>query len=181
MKVNTRKLATMSMLAAISIVLVGIIHFPLFPAAPFLEYDPADIPIFIGTFLYGPLAGLALTVVVSTIQALTVSANSGFVGALMHIFATGSFALVAGNIYRLSKNRTGAAIAILLGVLTMTASMVAWNLVFTPIFLGWPLDRVKPMILPVIVPFNLIKSGANGIITFFLYKSVSHILKEKAS
>ena len=56
---NTRKLTTLAMLAALAIVLVALIHFPLVPAAPFLEYDPADIPIFIGTFLFGPAAGLA--------------------------------------------------------------------------------------------------------------------------
>ena len=58
-----RKLVTMAMLAALSIVLVYVVHFPIFPAAPFLEYDPADIPILIGTFAYGPVAGIILTVV----------------------------------------------------------------------------------------------------------------------
>ena len=46
---NTVKLAKMGMLVAISIVLVYFIHFPLIPAVPFLEYDPADIPIMMGT------------------------------------------------------------------------------------------------------------------------------------
>ena len=65
MNEKVRKLVTMAMLAALSIVLVYVIHFPIFPAASFLEYDPADIPILIGTFAYGPLAGVLLTVVVS--------------------------------------------------------------------------------------------------------------------
>ena len=56
MKISTRQIATMAMLAAISIVLVSIVHFPLFPAAPFLEYDPADVPILIGTFAFGPVS-----------------------------------------------------------------------------------------------------------------------------
>ncbi len=34
----------MAMLVAVSVVLVYLVHFPIFPAAPFLEYDPADIP-----------------------------------------------------------------------------------------------------------------------------------------
>ena len=50
MNEKVRKLVTMAMLAALSIVLVYVIHFPIFPAASFLEYDPADIPILIGTF-----------------------------------------------------------------------------------------------------------------------------------
>ena len=63
-RISTRQLVSMAMLGAISIVLVAVIHFPLIPAAAFLEYDPADIPILICAFAYGPLAGLLLTVVV---------------------------------------------------------------------------------------------------------------------
>ncbi len=94
-KVSTRQLVSMAMLGAISIVLVSVVHFPLIPAAAFLEYDPADIPILIGTFAYGPLAGLLMTIVVSIIQGVTVSAQSGPIGVVMHIFATGFCALVA--------------------------------------------------------------------------------------
>ena len=46
-RISTRQLVSMAMLGAISIVLVAVIHFPLIPAAAFLEYDPADIPILI--------------------------------------------------------------------------------------------------------------------------------------
>ena len=60
-RISTRQLVSMAMLGAISIVLVAVIHFPLIPAAAFLEYDPADIPILICAFAYGPLAGLLLT------------------------------------------------------------------------------------------------------------------------
>ena len=66
---KTRKLTTLAMLAALAIILVAFIHFPLIPAAPFLEYDPADIPILIGSFVYGPWVGLGLTAVVSILQA----------------------------------------------------------------------------------------------------------------
>ena len=64
---STVKLAKMGMLVAISIVLVAIIHFPIFPAVAFLEYDPADIPILIGTFAFGPVAGLLLTIVTAVV------------------------------------------------------------------------------------------------------------------
>ena len=53
-RISTRQLVSMAMLGAISIVLVAVIHFPLIPAAAFLEYDPADIPILICAFAYGP-------------------------------------------------------------------------------------------------------------------------------
>ena len=79
------RLAKMAMLVAISIVLVMIIHFPIFPAVSFLEYDPADIPILIGTFAFGPVAGILLTVITSLIQGFTVSMASGAYGIIMHI------------------------------------------------------------------------------------------------
>ena len=72
----------------------------MFPAAAFLEYDPADIPILIGTFAYGPIAGFILTIVVSLIQGSTVSAGSGVIGIVMHIVATGSCTLICGTIYQ---------------------------------------------------------------------------------
>ena len=75
---SVRKLVVMAMLTALSIVLVYLIRFPIFASAPFLEYDMADVPILIGTFLFGPLSGLALTAVTCVIQGLTVSAGSGW-------------------------------------------------------------------------------------------------------
>ena len=99
-KRNTLRLATMGMLAALAVLLVAFVHFPLIPAAPFLEYDPADVPILIGTFLYGPWAGLGLAGVVCIVQGLTVSAASGPIGILMHFLGTGACVLAAGLIYR---------------------------------------------------------------------------------
>ena len=173
-----KKLTIMAMLVALSIVLVYLIHFPIFPAASFLEYDPADVPILIGTFAFGPIAGFLLTVVVSIIQGMTVSAASGGpIGIIMHIFATGSCVLVAGNIYRRNKTRKTAAVALTVGALLMTGAMVIMNLIFTPLILGQSMETVIRMLLPAIIPFNLIKAGVNCIITFALYKSISHLIK----
>ena len=61
---KTTKLVKMAMMAAISCVLVLLVRIP-FPPAPFLTYDPADVPIFISTFAFGPGAGLLITIVVS--------------------------------------------------------------------------------------------------------------------
>ena len=175
---TTRKLTTIAMLAAVSIVLVALIRIP-FPPAPFLEYDPADIPIFICTFLYGPVAGLGLTLVVSVIQGTTVSAGSGIIGIVMHFLATGAFAV--GYLYRLRHNRVGAVVALGAGVAAMTVVMVFCNLIFTPIFMGTPIEAVIPMLLPVIIPFNLLKAGVNGIVTYFVYKPIARLVKHEHS
>lgn len=172
---TTIKLVKMGMLVAISITLVYMIHFPIFPAAAFLEYDPADIPILMGTFVFGPAAGVILTVVTSVIQGVTVSAGSGLYGILMHIIATTALVTVAGTIYRKHKTRLTAVIGILCGMAAMAAVMVPANLIITPLFMGVPRSMVWEL-MPFIIGFNVIKGGINGLVTFILYKRISPFL-----
>ena len=173
---KTGTLAKLGILAAISVVLVAIVHFPLIPAAAFLEYDPADVPILLGTFALGPVAGLLLTLVASVIQGVTVSAASGWYGILMHVIATGTYVIVAGNIYNAHKTKKQAVLALVCGTLAMAAVMVPANLFITPIFMGAPRSAVAAMIPTAILPFNLLKAGINSVITFLLYKRVSPLL-----
>jgi riboflavin transporter FmnP len=164
----------MGMLAAISLVLVLIIRIP-YPPAPFLVYDPADIPIFIGAFAFGPMAGLALTAVVSFIQAFVLGGD-GIIGFFMHFVATGAFVLAAGYIYKINKTRKNAVIGLFCGTIIMTVSMILWNLLITPIFLGVPREAVIGMLATVILPFNLLKAGINSVVTFITYKSIARFL-----
>ncbi len=172
---KTVRLAKMGMLVAISVVLAYFVHFPIIPGLSFLEYDPADISIFIGTFAFGPLGGIALTVVTALIQGVTVSAGSGAYGIIMHIIATGTFVLVAGNIYRTHKTKKGAMISLAAGIVSWVVIMFFANLVITPLFMGVTRDVVMGM-MPLILLFNLIKSGINSVITFLLYKRISGFL-----
>ncbi|HPX70427.1 MAG TPA: ECF transporter S component [Bacillota bacterium] len=171
---KTKDLAKLGILGAISIVLIALVRVPIIPAVPFLIYDPADVPIMIATFAMGPLAGFGLTVAVSVIQG-TLMSTDGFYGILMHIIATGTFVLVAGNIYKRHKTKKGAIISLLCGVIAWVAVMALANLIITPMFLGMPVSVVVKM-LGWIVLFNLIKSLLNSAITFLVYKRVSGIL-----
>ena len=173
------RLAKLGLLAALSIVLVFFIHFPIFPTAKFLEYDPADIPIMIATFAFGPWYGLMTTIVVAVVQGLTVSASGGIYGIIMHIVATGAYALSSSLFYRKHKTKKMAAVAIGIGTLTMVVCMFFANLVITPYFLMGAVNSgtvsAVLSLMPFILLFNLIKAGANGAITFFIYKRVKHL------
>jgi len=172
---KTRRLTAMAVMAALSVALVAMIHFPVFPAVAFLEYDPADIAILICGFAFGPLAGICVTAVAALIQGLTVSVTSGVYGIIMHLIATGTYVTVASLIYQKHKTKKSAALSLLFGTLAMAAIMVPSNLLITPYFMGAPVAAIVAL-LPYIVLFNLIKAGANGIITFFVYKSISKLL-----
>lgn len=176
---KTVRLAKMGMLVAISIVLVYFVHFPIFPAVAFLEYDPADISILIGTFAFGPLAGILLTVVTSVIQGVTVSAASGLYGIIMHVISTSVLVLASGLIYKYNKTRKGAVIALLCGVAAMTLVMIGANMIITPLFMGVPRNIVWSL-MPFIAGFNAIKAGINSVVTFLLYKRISGFLHRTA-
>lgn len=173
----TRKVVKMGMMVAISVALVYFIHFPIFPAVAFLEYDPADISILIGTFAFGPAVGLLLTIVTSIIQGITVSAASGLYGILMHVIATGTLVLVAGSIYQKNKTKKRAVVGLFFGMLAMGIVMTGANLVITPLFMGVP-RAVVWNLMPFIVGFNLIKAGINGAVTFCVYKRIAAFLRK---
>ncbi|MDF2838964.1 MAG: transporter component [Evtepia sp.] len=176
MNARTKKLTVMAMLVAISVVLLYLPR-PMFPGAHFLEYDPADIPILIGAFAYGPVAGVVLTVIASLIQGFTVSAPSGLYGIIMHIIATATLVLVASGIYRIKHTRVGAVIGLVCGTLAMSGIMLVANHFITPFFMGAPVEVVDAMLLPAILPFNLIKAGVNSVVAFLVYQRVSrHII-----
>lgn len=191
MKANTKnnvlRLVQAAMLTAISVLLAAFVHISFFPAAPFLEYDMADVPILLGTFLLGPAWGCGILFVTSLIQALTVSAASGPIGFLMHFIASGALVLTAGLFYKKKHTVKSMIIGLVLGSLAMTALMIPLNLIFTVIFLGTPRQAVIKMLIPTIIPFNLIKSFLNslisGLLYFPLYKALSssHLLDERPS
>ena len=170
--------AIMAMLTAVSIVLVYIIHFPLIPAAPFLEYDAADVPVLIGAMMLGPVSGIVTLLAVCFIQAITVSASSGWIGFMMHFIASSVLVLISSIIYKRKKTTVSLIIGLVVGSLAMTAVMIPLNLVFTGIFMGAGTQTVVGMLIPAIIPFNLLKAGINSAITFAVFTPIAQILKK---
>lgn len=174
-KSRTVKLAKMALMVAISVI-CSFIHFPILPAAPFLEFEVSDIPILIAGFAFGPLPGLVIGVVSILLHDLMMGPSSGPYGMIMHIIAVGVFVLVSGFIYQKFKTKKWGLFALIIGGLCMAAVMIPANLLITPLFMGVPTDAVVAMILPIIVPFNLLKMAINTVVVFLLYKRLSPFL-----
>lgn len=175
---QARKIALMGVLAAISIICVLCIRIP-FPPAPYLVYDMADVPILIGSFILGPLAGLEVLVVVSAIQAFFLGGNN-IIGFIMHVCASGVLIMVASFIYaKLGRSLKSMVFGLVLGSIAMALVMIPMNLIFTVRFFGVPRDAVVKALIPVTIPFNLLKAGANSILSFALYKSIYYVIGRK--
>ena len=175
---NTLKTAIMAMLTALSIVSLYVIRMPLIPAAPFLEYDAADIPVLIGSMLLGPVHGMIILLAVCLIQAITVSASSGWIGFVMHFAASGVLVLISSNIYKRKKTSKSLVAGLSAGSLAMVLAMIPLNLVFTGIFLGEGTQAVAQMLIPAILPFNILKAVINSVATFAIYTPISKVLKK---
>lgn len=177
MKIDTKRLATLAMLSAVAYLVVAFGRIPLAAIGPLhLKFDPKDIVIVISGFIFGPLSSFLMSVVVSFVEMITVS-EDGIIGLVMNVFATCAFACTASAIYRYKRTQGGAIAGLIIGSLTMTGVMMVWNYILTPIYMGWPREAVVSILVPVILPFNLIKSGLNAAFTVLLYKPLVTILR----
>ncbi|MCL2360750.1 MAG: ECF transporter S component [Defluviitaleaceae bacterium] len=176
MQKNLREIVISAMLAALAFVSMLLIRFPMF--APFLSYDPKDVIIIIGGFLFGPLAAIYTIVVVALVEMITIS-ETGFWGLLMNIISSTAFVIPAVLIYRWKRNLAGAVIGLIVGVIAVTGVMLLWNYLIVPLYVPHVVRAdVVPMLASVFLPFNLVKSALNAAIVMLLYKPVSVALQQ---
>ena len=174
---RTQKITMIAMLSALAFVIMAIGRIP-FMSIPglTLKYDPKDIVIITGGFLYGPVAAACISVLVSFIEMITVSDNGPW-GMLMNIVSSCSFAVTAAVIYKYKRTLAGAVIGLVSGVLLTAFMMVLWNYLVTPLYLGIPRAVVSPLLMSFFLPFNLIKGGINAAATMIIYKPVAKVLR----
>ncbi|MDD2283650.1 MAG: ECF transporter S component [Eubacteriales bacterium] len=177
MNTNTKKIVTLAMLSAIAYVVMAVGRIPIIPTVEFLKYDPKDIIITIGGFVFGPLSAFLMSVVVSLVEMVTVS-ESGIIGLIMNVISTCAFACTAAFIYKHKRTLSGAVIGLIAGGLAMTGIMLLWNYIITPIYMGVPRETVANMLMPIFLPFNLLKSGLNAALTMLLYKPLITVFRK---
>ncbi len=170
-----RRLATMAVLTAASIVLFLVFRTPIFPAVPFLVYEAADVGLLVSGFALGPGAGLVCTAVVCLLQA-PLHPEGGWFGAVMHFISSGALVGASSIIYRRFKSRSGAYWALLAGAAAMVGAMIPANLILTPRFYHIPTSAVVSL-LGWIIAFNAVKAGINAAITAAIYKPLSRLIK----
>ncbi len=174
MNTRTRKITIIAMLSAIAYVVMVVGRIPI---VMFLKYDPKDVIITIGGFMFGPLTAFAMSAIVSFVEMLSVS-DTGLIGLIMNVISTCAFACTAAVVYKKKRTIAGAIVGLVLGCILMTVLMILWNYLITPIYLGYPREAVVALLVPVILPFNLLKAGLNTAFTLLLYKPLQVALKK---
>ncbi|MCI8567382.1 MAG: ECF transporter S component [Lachnospiraceae bacterium] len=190
---TTKNLAIMGMLGALAGVLT-LFSFPIaFIAPSFYKLDFAEIPVLVGTFLLGPIAGVVIELLKILVNLLLNSSTTFGVGELANFSIGCALVVPAGIVYQLRKNKKGAILGMAVGTVIMVAAGVFLNAyVMLPFYSSFmPLESIleagaaiNPAIsnvwtfcLIAVAPFNLIKGVVVSLVTAVIYKKISILLK----
>lgn len=175
MKTNIKRITICGLLSAIGYVSLWFIRIPIIPTATFLRFDIKDVFIAFMGILYGPIYAFAGAVCVSLLQILSIS-EYGAIGLIMNILSVSTFTIPIALAYKWKKNNIGLLVGFVIGTISVVISMLLWNYLITPLYMGVPRDIVRGMILPVFLPFNTIKGIINSVLIFILYNSLQKII-----
>jgi riboflavin transporter FmnP len=174
--VGVSKLSKMALLVAVAVVFSFVPGFPMIPIVEFVRYEFSDLPILVCSLAFGAVPGVLASALSVLLSFLLGAEGGGPYGALMHFIAIGGYALAAGLVYSRKKTRAGAIIGMATGTILMTLLMIPANLIITPLYTGAPLSAVKALLIPGLIPVNIVKGVITAVLTFILYKRVSGFL-----
>ena len=141
----------------------------------FLTFDIKDAILGVCALVYGPIAGIVSAITVALIE-LSIS-DTGIYGFIMNALSSMAFVTPAAILYHKKRTLKRAGIGISLGVVTMVITMLLANMVITPLFKGWPLSAILPLLPTLFLPFNLTKGITNAALLFFIYQPVTDAMK----
>lgn len=191
---STRKIAVIGVFSAIAAILM-LFEFPVPFAPPFYKIDFSELPALIGTFAYGPVAGVMIELCKIVLKLLMKGTTTAFVGDLANFAIGCSFLLPASIVYLLKKTKRNAVVGCIAGTLVMTVVGTAFNAVYLlPKFAelyGMPLDAIIGMgteinpaitnitsfVIMAVAPLNVLKGTSVSVMTLLVYKKLSPVLK----
>lgn len=190
---KVRMMVEIAMLGAVAVVLM-LFEIPLPFAPAFYQIDLSEVPILIGCFSMGPLAGAAIELIKILLNLLINGTITAGVGELANFILGCALILPAGFIYKHRKTKKNALIGMVAGTIAMTIAGAFLNAyvllsLYAAAFGG--MDAIIGMgtdvnsavsglggfVMMIVVPFNILKGVAVSLITFVLYKYISPVLK----
>lgn len=161
-------LVMISLLAAMSFVLMYAVQIPLVPAAPFLKWDPSDLPNVLGGLILGPGAAF-LIALVKCLLFLLFKGSEGPIGTLMAFASSAALAVPCAVIYRRWSSHFGLISGLLVGTALLTITMGAVNYFWALGVWGIPAEHRLGMLQTAILPFNLLRGIIGSLLIYPVY------------
>jgi riboflavin transporter FmnP len=192
-KLNARTIAQIGMLSALATILM-LFEIPLWFAPSFYQIDLSELPVLIGGFALGPVAGILIELVKNLLKLAISGTSTGGVGEFANFLIGCSFVLPSAIYYRRHRSKQGAAISMIIGTISMAILGGFLNayllLPFYSKAYGLPLEALIEMgtavngkitsmttfVMFAVVPFNLFKGFIVSVVTAIIYKKIRIIL-----
>lgn len=175
--------------AVLSLAVAFFTRIPIIPSLPFLKLDLSDTPVLIATLISGVPAGVSVLFTVCTLRLMFFSA-AGFAGLVIRLtslvliftmgFLTEKNSSNRENISDSGQKRESLPSPIFLyfsakniiflvaGILICTLIKIPLNYLFWIYFFGLPKNFIVDMLIPFILPFNIVKATINCILALIL-------------
>ncbi|WP_154973114.1 MULTISPECIES: ECF transporter S component [Priestia] len=185
---KTQKLVILGMLSSIAYILM-MINFPIPGLPPFLTIDFSEIPALVAALVFGPMAAVIVEGIKNLLNYLIQGSATGVpVGQVANFVAGLLFVLPVSYMFRRFKTAKGVTIGLVTGTVVMTVLMAVLNYyVFLPaytIFLQSPemsSEQARQYIVAGILPFNLIKGVATGVIFVLLFSKMKQWITRRVA
>ena len=187
-KLGVKALVQIGMLSAIAVVLM-MFDIPLPFAPTFYKIDLSEVPVLVGCFAMGPMAGVLVELVKILLNFVMTGTSTAGVGEIAN------FILPAAWIYKAKHSRKSAMIGMAAGTLLMIVIGCFVNgFVLLPTYakaFGMPIDALVGMgtavnshitslstfVMFAVAPFNLVKGIVVSLVVFLIYKKISPIFR----
>lgn len=193
-QISTKAIAQIGVLGAIATILM-LFEIPLPFAPAFYEIDFSEVPVLIGAFTMGPVAGALIELVKILLNFLINGTRTAGVGEIANFLIGCAMCVPASLIYQKLHSRKGAIIGMLTGTVFMTFVGCFLNAyLLLPAYataFHMPIDALIAMgtavnshinslltfVILSVAPFNLLKGVLVSLIVFLIYKKISPILR----
>lgn len=193
-RISIRTIAQIGMLSAIAVVLM-LFEIPLPFAPSFYQIDLSEVPVLIGCFAMGPLAGATIELIKILLNFAINGTITAGIGEMANLLIGCALCVPAGIIYKKNRTRRGALIGMAVGTVFMTVIGCFLNAyVLLPTYakaFDMPIDGLLAMgtaingsinsmmtfVMFAVAPFNLLKGVLVSLVVFLIYKKIAPILK----
>ena len=193
---DARGIAQIGVLSAISAILM-IVEIPLWFAPSFYKIDLSELPVLIGSFAMGPLAGVMIELIKVLLYLFIHGSSTGGVGDIANFIIGCALIVPSALIYKRNKTRKSAIIGMAVGTATLVIVGSLLNaFVLLPVYakvFHMPVDALVQMgsavnssitnlntfVIFAVAPFNLLKGVIVSTATTLIYKKISPLFHNK--
>ncbi|MDY3024411.1 ECF transporter S component [Streptococcus hyovaginalis] len=180
---NTRKLAYIAILSAISFLLL-FLNFPILPVASFLKIDFSVIPILLALLLFDLKSAYVVLLLRTLLKfILNFEGVNTWVGMPMNVVALGLFVTVFAFVWKKRQTLINYIVASVIATVVLTLAMLVLNLFYAiPLyvkFAGWPPEALtmSSYIVPAVLPFNLLQGLLLSLVFYPAYLGTKNVFK----